>query len=71
MRRGILQIERLLALSYQANQTFTQWEDDLPYCLAVQADGFHQYQLFEFGFVEIEGTDVGAHRLADAAHHGG
>ncbi len=71
MTRRILEIQRLLPLADQADQALAQTQRHDTHGLGTQTDGVHQHQTIALAVEQIDGTDIGAHRLADAAHHGG
>ncbi len=68
---GVFEVQRLLALGHQAHQALTDLQAHPPHGLGSQANRLHQHQPIDAPVEKVEGAYVGAHRLADAAHHGG
>ncbi len=71
VRLGVLEVEWFLAPGHQAHQALTDGQGHLPHRLTAQADGLHQHQAVDLLVEQVEGADVGLHRLANAPHHGG
>ena len=69
MRGGVFEVDRLLANTDIADQAFIAAQTDHADRILVQAFGGHQFIAIGIGIEQIDGTDVGFHRLAHTAHN--
>lgn len=65
---GVLEVQRLLAGTYQADEAFVGCHADLADGALVQALGGHEHEAVGFRVQQVDRADLAAHGLLDPLH---